>query len=66
MTPIQSIRDLPADHSLAAGPPTCAGCGALQDIKILCDILGVDTVFINAAGCMTLLTVYPFTPFRGS
>jgi pyruvate ferredoxin oxidoreductase beta subunit len=23
-------------------------------------------VFINAAGCMTLLAVYPFTPFRGS
>jgi pyruvate ferredoxin oxidoreductase beta subunit len=23
-------------------------------------------VFVNAAGCMTLLAVYPFTPFRGS
>jgi pyruvate ferredoxin oxidoreductase beta subunit len=30
------------------------------------DILGQNTVFINAAGCMTLLSVYPFTPFRGS
>lgn len=30
------------------------------------DILGGKTVFINAAGCMTLLSVYPFTPFRGS
>jgi pyruvate ferredoxin oxidoreductase beta subunit len=24
------------------------------------------SVFVNAAGCMTLLSVYPFTPFRGS
>jgi pyruvate ferredoxin oxidoreductase beta subunit len=23
-------------------------------------------VFVNAAGCMTLLAVYPYTPFRGS
>jgi pyruvate ferredoxin oxidoreductase beta subunit len=23
-------------------------------------------VFVNAAGCMTLLSIYPFTPFRGS
>jgi pyruvate ferredoxin oxidoreductase beta subunit len=30
------------------------------------DILGKKTVFVNAAGCMTLLAVYPFTPFRGS
>jgi pyruvate ferredoxin oxidoreductase beta subunit len=29
-------------------------------------VLGSKTVFVNAAGCMTLLSVYPFTPFRGS
>ena len=30
------------------------------------DVLGARTVFVNAAGCMTLLSVYPLTPFRGS
>jgi pyruvate ferredoxin oxidoreductase beta subunit len=30
------------------------------------DILGTKTVFVNAAGCLTLLATYPFTPFRGS
>jgi pyruvate ferredoxin oxidoreductase beta subunit len=29
-------------------------------------VLGERTVFVNAAGCMTLLSIYPFTPFRGS
>jgi pyruvate ferredoxin oxidoreductase beta subunit len=29
-------------------------------------VTGEKTVFVNAAGCMTLLSVYPFTPFRGS
>jgi pyruvate ferredoxin oxidoreductase beta subunit len=44
----------------------CAGCGGLEAIHQIYDILGENTVFINAAGCMTLLSVYPFTPFRGS
>jgi pyruvate ferredoxin oxidoreductase beta subunit len=30
------------------------------------DLLGARTVFVNAAGCLTLLATYPFTPFRGS
>jgi pyruvate ferredoxin oxidoreductase beta subunit len=44
----------------------CAGCGGLQALHEAYDILGEKTVFVNAAGCMTLLAVYPFTPFRGS
>ncbi len=53
-------------HLLGAGTPACAGCGALEDIKLIYEILGEKTIFVNAAGCMTLLSVYPFTPFRGS
>lgn len=44
----------------------CAGCGALEELKIFYDILGENTVIVNAAGCMTLLSIYPYTPFRGS
>lgn len=28
--------------------------------------LGDRVVFVNAAGCFSLLALYPFTPFRGS
>jgi len=38
----------------------------LEVLHLIYDILGEKTVFVNAAGCMTLLAVYPFTPFRGS
>lgn len=62
----KGLKDLPATHVLGSGTPCCAGCGGLENIKIFCDILGPKTIFVNAAGCMTLLTVYPFTPFRGS
>lgn len=43
----------------------CAGCGGLQVLHEVYDLLGPKTVFVNAAGCLTLLAVYPFTPFRG-
>jgi pyruvate ferredoxin oxidoreductase beta subunit len=44
----------------------CAGCGGLEALHEIYDVLGAQSVFVNAAGCMTLLAVYPFTPFRGS
>ena len=60
------MKDLPSTHLLGTGTPMCAGCGGLQALHQIYDILGEKTVFVNAAGCMTLLSVYPFTPFRGS
>ena len=63
---IRSLKDLPSAHLLGAGTPMCAGCGGLEALHEIYDLLGGKTVFVNAAGCMTLLSVYPFTPFHGS
>ncbi len=63
---IKKITDLSQDRLLSSGTPTCAGCGALSGIHQIYDILGENTVFVNAAGCMTLLSIYPYTPFKGS
>ena len=63
---IHRMKDLPSTHLLGTGTPMCAGCGGLEALHEIYDILGEKTVFVNAAGCMTLLSVYPFTPFRGS
>jgi pyruvate ferredoxin oxidoreductase beta subunit len=60
------MKDLPSTHLLGAGTAMCAGCGGLSAIREIYELLGQKTVFVNAAGCMTLLSVYPFTPFRGS
>jgi pyruvate ferredoxin oxidoreductase beta subunit len=65
-TVIHRATDLPATHLLGAGTPMCAGCGGLEAVREVYDSLGSRTVFVNAAGCMTLLSIYPFTPFRGS
>ena len=64
--PVQRIPELPSTHLLGTGTPMCAGCGGLEAVREIYDLLGKNTVFVNAAGCMTLLAVYPFTPFRGS
>ena len=60
-TKFRRKKDLPSTHLLGTGTPMCAGCGGLEAIHQIYDILGENTVFINAAGCMTLLSVYPFT-----
>jgi pyruvate ferredoxin oxidoreductase beta subunit len=61
---IRSLKDLPSTHLLGGGTAMCAGCGGLQALHQIYDLLGRRTVFVNAAGCMTLLSVYPFTPFQ--
>jgi len=65
-TILKRMKDLPSVHLLGGGTAMCAGCGALGALHEIYDVLGEKTVFINAAGCMTLLANYPFTPFRGS
>jgi pyruvate ferredoxin oxidoreductase beta subunit len=65
-TTFKRMKDLPSTHLLGSGTPMCAGCGGLSALQEIYDVLGSRTVFVNAAGCMTLLSVYPFTPFRGS
>ena len=65
-TRFKGLRDLPSRHLLGTGTPMCAGCGGLATLHEIYDIVGDKNVIVNAAGCMTLLSVYPFTPFRGS
>lgn len=65
-TAYKSMKDLPATHLMSGGTPLCAGCGGLELLKQFYDVLGENTLLVNAAGCMSLLAVYPYTPFRGS
>ncbi len=62
----KTMKDLPSVHLLGAGTSMCAGCGGLEILHEIYDLIGEKTVVVNAAGCMTLLANYPFTPFRGS
>ncbi len=63
---IKSIKDIPVDEDIFPGTPTCAGCGGLLSLRHCLKALGKNTVIVNAAGCFTLLAIYPFTPFQNS
>ena len=65
-TPIKSIKDLPLADNLFPGTAMCAGCGGLLALRHCLKALGEKTVIVNAAGCFSLLSIYPFTPFKGS
>ncbi len=60
------MKDLPSTHLLGGGTAACAGCGGLEAIHQIYDLIGEKSIFVNAAGCMTMLSIYPFTPFKGS
>ena len=62
----KSPKDLPTEEFLTPGSPLCAGCGGLTTLRLVHKILGENVVVVNAAGCMTLVAAYPFTPLRSS
>ena len=62
----RSPKDLPVVEFVSPGSPLCAGCGGLATLRLMHKALGGNVVVVNAAGCMTLLAVYPYTPLKSS
>lgn len=62
----KSPKDIPLEEFLTPGSPLCAGCGGLTTLRLMHKVLGENVVIVNAAGCMTLLATYPFTPLKSS
>ncbi len=65
-TQYKKIKDLHHEEVIAPGAGLCAGCGGLEGLRLGLKELGDDVLICNAAGCFTLLSVYPFTPLKGS
>jgi pyruvate ferredoxin oxidoreductase beta subunit len=62
----KSLRTISREDPLGPGGPLCAGCGGLLSLRLFHKALGEHVIFVNAAGCATLLATYPFTPLRSS
>jgi pyruvate ferredoxin oxidoreductase beta subunit len=62
----KSLRTLSREEPVGPGGPLCAGCGGLLSLRLFHKALGENVVFVNAAGCFTLMATYPFTPLRSS
>ncbi|OFV99795.1 MAG: pyruvate synthase [Acidobacteria bacterium RIFCSPLOWO2_12_FULL_54_10] len=61
-----NLKELPREEYLSPGSSLCAGCGALVTLRLVHKVLGENVVIVNAAGCMTLMAAYPYTPLRSS
>jgi len=62
----KNLKELPREEYLTPGSPLCAGCGGLATLRLVHKVLGEKVVVVNAAGCMTLMAVYPYTPLQSS
>jgi pyruvate ferredoxin oxidoreductase beta subunit len=63
---ITSLKQIAREEFILPGTAICAGCGGLEALRLAAKVLGPKTVFVNAAGCFTLLAAFPYTPFKGS
>ena len=63
---IKNLKQIARDEYIAPGTSVCGGCGGLEALRLAAKVLGPKTIFVNAAGCFTLLAVFPYTPFKGS
>ncbi len=62
----KKIKQLPQQEFIVPGTSLCAGCGGLEALRLAAKVLGENVIYVNAAGCFTLMAVYPLTPFHGS
>ncbi len=51
----KSLRTISQEEPLGPGGPLCAGCGGLLCLRLFHKALGENVIFVNAAGCFTLL-----------
>lgn len=65
-TKYKRLKDLSKEEFILPGTTMCGGCGGLEALRLFHKVLGKNVVFINAAGCFTLLALFPYSPFRGS
>lgn len=62
----KSLRTISHDDPLGPGGPLCAGCSGQLSLRLFHKALGENVIFVNAAGCSTLLATYPLTPLNSS
>ncbi|MBI4587331.1 MAG: pyruvate synthase [Candidatus Rokubacteria bacterium] len=62
----RNLKDISREEFILPGTSVCGGCGGMEALRLAAKVLGDRVVYVNAAGCFTLLAVFPYTPFRGS
>jgi pyruvate ferredoxin oxidoreductase beta subunit len=65
-TRFKTLKDLPKEEYLTPGNTLCAGCGGILAVRLFHKVLGEKVVWVNAAGCMTIMMSYPLSPLKSN
>jgi len=66
-TPAELLKEVLHGFEAANQPKTASSNDLIPTtLRLMHKVLGQNVVIVNAAGCMTLLATYPFTPLRSS
>lgn len=63
---IKTLKQISREEFILPGTAVCGGCGGLEALRLAAKVIGPKAVYVNAAGCFTLLATFPYTPFKGS
>ncbi len=62
----RTLRDIPQVDYLEPVGSLCSGCGVVLAVRLFHKVLGKNVVWVNAAGCMTIIVNYPLVPLKSS
>jgi pyruvate ferredoxin oxidoreductase beta subunit len=65
-TRFRTLKDIPREDYLTPGNTLCAGCGGMLAVRLFHKALGGNVVWVNAAGCMSMLMSYPYSTLKSS
>jgi pyruvate ferredoxin oxidoreductase beta subunit len=65
-TKFRTLKDVPKEDYMTPGSTVCAGCGGVLAIRLFHKVLGQNVVWVNAAGCMTIMMSYPLSPLKSN
>jgi hypothetical protein len=63
---IKNLKQIAREEFSLPGTSICDSYGGLEALRLVAKHLGPRTVFVNAAGCFTLLATLPCNPFTWS
>jgi len=65
-TRFRTLKDIPTPDYMSPGGSLCAGCGGLLAVRLFHKVLGPNLVWVNAAGCLTVMVNYPYVPLKSN
>ena len=57
---VPTAKTIPPDEIFTQGHKACVGCGLATAVRLVCKVLGRNTIVVNATGCLEIISsCYP-------